>query len=116
MAKFLKENFDKKETFDFGKWNTSICEAKKHVKNTSIPVFTGILMAVYRYSVFAISIHCKTTAIFCRIAQFLYYSLNYHIKKLNFCYSNLKKCCGNCQNCRRQLLRSTAIFNAIAVD
>jgi hypothetical protein len=36
--------------------------------------------------------------------------------KLNFYYSNLKKCCGNCQNCRRQLLRSTAIFNAIAVD
>jgi hypothetical protein len=30
---------------------------KKHVKNTGIPVFTGILMAVYRYSVFAISIH-----------------------------------------------------------
>jgi hypothetical protein len=30
---------------------------KKHVKNTGIPVFTGILMAVYRYSAFAISIH-----------------------------------------------------------
>jgi hypothetical protein len=27
-----------------------------------------------------------------------------------------KKCRGNCQNCRGQLLRSTAIFNAIAVD
>jgi hypothetical protein len=27
-----------------------------------------------------------------------------------------RKCRGNCQNCRRQLLRSTAIFNAIAVD
>jgi hypothetical protein len=52
MAKFLKENFDKKETFDFGKWNTSICEAKKHVKNTSIPVFTGI----YRYSDGGISV------------------------------------------------------------
>jgi hypothetical protein len=36
--------------------------------------------------------------------------------KLNFYYSNLKKCRGNCQNCRRQLLRSTAICNAIAVD
>jgi hypothetical protein len=31
-------------------------------------------------------------------------------------YCNLKKCRGNCQNCRRQLLRYTAIFNAIAVD
>ena len=30
---------------------------KKTVKNTGIPVFTGILMVVYRYSVFAISIH-----------------------------------------------------------
>jgi hypothetical protein len=36
--------------------------------------------------------------------------------KLNFYYCNLKKCRGNWQNCRRQLLRSTAIFNAIAVD
>jgi hypothetical protein len=36
--------------------------------------------------------------------------------KLNFYYSHLKKCPGNWQNCRRQLLRSTAIFNAIAVD
>ena len=32
---------------------------KKHVKNTGIPVFTGIVMAVYRYSVFAISIHSR---------------------------------------------------------
>jgi hypothetical protein len=30
---------------------------KNNVKNTGIPVFTGILMAVYRYSVLAISIH-----------------------------------------------------------
>ena len=36
--------------------------------------------------------------------------------KLNFYYSNLKKCLGNCQNCRKQLLCSTAIFNAIAVN
>jgi hypothetical protein len=36
--------------------------------------------------------------------------------KLNFYYSNVKKWRGNCQNCCRQLLRSTAIFNAIAVD
>ena len=36
--------------------------------------------------------------------------------KLNFYNSNFKKCRGNCQNWRRQLLRSTAIFNAIAVD
>jgi hypothetical protein len=30
MAKFFKENFDKKETFDFGKRKyTSICQAAK---------------------------------------------------------------------------------------
>ena len=60
MATFLKENFDKKETFDFAKQRKHFqvqFGLKKHVKNTGIPVFTGILMAVYRYSVFAISIH-----------------------------------------------------------
>ena len=41
MAKFLKENFDKKEIFDFAK----ICE-KKQVKNTGI----------YRYSDGGISV------------------------------------------------------------
>jgi hypothetical protein len=58
MAKFLKEYFDKKETFHFGKRKyTSICEAaktfsssvwlkKKHVKNTGI----------YRYSDGGISV------------------------------------------------------------
>jgi hypothetical protein len=30
MAKFLKENFDKKETFVFGSGSTSIFEAKKN--------------------------------------------------------------------------------------
>jgi hypothetical protein len=55
MAKFLKENFDKKETFDFAKQRKPFqvqFGLKKHVKNTGI----------YRYSdggisVFAISIH-----------------------------------------------------------
>jgi hypothetical protein len=55
MAKFLKENFDKKETFDFAKQRKPFqvqFGLKKHVKNTDI----------YRYSdggisVFAISIH-----------------------------------------------------------
>ena len=54
MAKFLKENFDKKEIFDFAKQRKPFqvqFGLKKHVKNT------GILMAVYQYSVFAISIH-----------------------------------------------------------
>jgi hypothetical protein len=45
MAKFLKENFDKKETFVFGSGSTSIFEEKKHAYSDG-----GI-------SVFAISIH-----------------------------------------------------------
>ena len=66
MAKFLKENFDKKETFDFGKWKYWHLRSSENrhinilskldfsrrsavqfgLKNTlKIPVFTGILMA-----------------------------------------------------------------------
>jgi hypothetical protein len=47
-----KLDFSRRSAVQFG--------LKKHVKNTGIPVFTGILMAVYRYSVFAISIHSKS--------------------------------------------------------
>jgi hypothetical protein len=36
--------------------------------------------------------------------------------KFKFYYSNLKNALETFKNCRRQLLRSTAIFNAIAVD
>jgi hypothetical protein len=42
---------------DFSRWSAVQFGLKKNVKNTGIPVFTGILLAVYRYSVFAISIH-----------------------------------------------------------
>ena len=35
-----------------------------------IPVFTGILMAVYRYSVFAISIHSKYLHILISLQQY----------------------------------------------
>jgi hypothetical protein len=47
-----KLDFSQRSAVQFG--------LKKHVKDTGIPVFTGILMAVYRYSVFAISIHSKS--------------------------------------------------------
>jgi hypothetical protein len=54
LSKLL--DFSRRSAVQFG--------LKKIVKNTGIPVFTGILMAVYRYSVFAISIHsrCDVTA------------------------------------------------------
>jgi hypothetical protein len=42
-AKFLKENFDEKETFDFVKQQRKPFQVqyglKKHVKNAGIPVF-----------------------------------------------------------------------------
>jgi hypothetical protein len=49
LSKLL--DFSRRSAVQFG--------LKKPVKNTGIPVFTGILMAVYRYSVFAISIHSR---------------------------------------------------------
>jgi hypothetical protein len=47
-----------------------------------------------------------------------YFSLSFLRKKTLKKYVDmfLEKCRGNCQNCCRQLLRSTAIFNAIAID
>ena len=48
-----KLDFSRRSAVQFG--------LEKHVKNTGILVFTGILMAVYRYSVFAISIHSITS-------------------------------------------------------
>ena len=47
-----------------------------------------------------------------------YFSLSFLRKKTLKKYVDmfLEKCRGNCQNCCRQLLCSTAIFNAIAID
>ena len=50
MAKVLKENFDKKETFDFGKRKyTSNCEAAKTFSSSVWLKKNTLKIPVYRY-------------------------------------------------------------------
>jgi hypothetical protein len=81
LSKLL--DFSRRSAVQFG--------IRKHVKNTGIPVFTGILMAVYRCSVFAISIHSTLENFFLNTS-----TCNLHLKLLQALVlaSNYKfKCC-----------------------